>query len=1233
MRKLFLLIPVLAFALMTNAKVTNINNETPDALRLALYYAEDGDEIVMDEGTYVESNSNFIAVTGKEVTVRAAAGAEVLIQPQVPITVAEGGKAEFIGVKIDASRLHDLQTWYEHVIYAVDANANNRVILEGCEICNFSLNKSLIYCAADCALDVLTINNCYFHNIHKSCVFIANTTNPIDVAITNSTFANITTDAGSYSAGVIDVRATAGSLLVDHCTFYDVQAMNTDYAAIGKVGMASDAVVSNCIFALSASGASSNRTIRDKVAANNCLVYNYTTDSGYGMQGNVTKTNCVIADPQFTNAAGGDYSFAANNWVTMTLSPAICAATDGTDLGDPRWHKMGTLPSTDFASAYDLLSTKALLSGRIELNENNHIKFKHNSTTADGKAVWRIHVSRSCNVSAVAIREAESTSGCQLILTVKDADGNIVGESLNAAASYNANDIQFPGTISFPEAGDYTIILSNSMVNSGAIIDKITLTYAGGAVVDIPSTLNINDAIHNGTVIDGAITFADATTGTAQWNVAMAADAYVNIATTIKNQYGHNITIEVFEEDGVTPVDQVSEGGNKYTKDAEGLLINLGGIYLKAGNYVVKYSNATSGSDAKLVNVAITYVGGNVQNMPGTTDIDDAWFSDNGTRADGKIAFPENTLGWAKWNINVASAGTYDVTVNIQNQYGHNFTVEFLKEGESTPISIDEGGTKYGHDATLYPVEVGSIALEAGNYEMKVSNAIGDAALLSVTLAYAGGAAIDLSKTTPASLLANADAILSSDWTIEDGKIVHAESKALTGWAKWNVDCANDGNYNVTVNISSDNGHGVRVEVFEDENDPAIYTLDEASATKYTTGDLAVDLGNIALDKKEYVVKVSNTVSSSHVQIASIVITYQNGARATLPAAFDFADGMLSAKAHITEGELWFNTIGDSNPVGQWAKWNVKVANAGTFLFTMNVNSSNGQSYKISILDGETEIDAFESASLGSGEKTVKHYFNLAAGNYTVMLENTYSWSQGHIVSLVVTEPEGLITIDEMAEDNSVLVEYDHNGTHDIQLNRTIVAGMYNTICLPFDVSDATLKAVFGSDVELKQMSSAELEGDVLNLIFNDATTGIYRGTPYLIKTSSNVENPIFADIEIKAKVATATSGTNADFIGTFIKSEVPAGENNLFLGPNDLLYFSQTATPIKGMRAYFQIKGVSNPAQAIKHARIVAHGQVVTSIDLVNDVNEGTVKTIENGQLIIIKNGIRYNVMGVKLQ
>lgn len=1158
MRKLFLLLPALVLSLITNAKEIEISSTTSNIIHstIAASTTSDGDVIVLtDAGPYVNSKANSDDYTkiAKNVTIKAADGIQPVIKFEVPIQARYGKSGKFIGIKFDGSSLQydqfifveddDLNDnelefedceFYNFSKYIVNVrnntkanslvfknckfynNSTNRGILnqgnigrlelDGCEVSNFV--KEFIHGYSGTShVDECVVNDCYFHdNSRSSIMFVASTvdgTQTCDqLTVTNSTFANI--DASGEYESVIDIRpyGTAATdaiqVLVDHCTFYNNTVINSDHANI-RTAYLSDVTVSNCIFYYPSEYATRATYCTGGGNINNCLTYNYTAEGTKGhAYGATVNAASIVADPLFDDLVNNKYSYSGDWTATpMSLSPARGAATDGSDLGDPRWYSAETLPSTDFASPYAFVGAKAQITGNIWYDSENGYLYGDGAHNIDyGTAAWKFHAEKACVLGIAVNLNSGNSSGHKLRVEVLDADGNKVDEFAEQAST-------LPGTLTIPAVGDYKIILHDDQTWSSAKIDNVTLSY----------------------------------------------------------------------------------------------------------------------------------IGGEVQAMPGTTNINDAWFSANGTRADGKITYSSISSGcWAKWNINVASAGTYNVIVNISGQHGHDYTVEFLKEGESTPIIVTKGVIDYTNDPTLYANELGSVTLEAANYEMKVLNSVGDAALHSVTLSYAGGAAIDLSKTTPASLLANADAILSDDWTIEDGKITHVESKALTGWAKWNVNCADYANYNVTVNISSDNGHGVRVEVFEDEAQPAIYTMDEPSSGKYHTGDLALDLGSIVLADRDYVVKITNTVSSSHAKITSIVITYLNGAQATLPATFNFEDGMLSEKAHITAGELWFNTIGDSNPVGQWAKWNVKVAEAGTFLFTMNTNSTNDQKYKVTILDeNDNEIDAFESKGYSSGAVEIKHYFNLAAGNYTVKLENTKSWSQGHIVSLMVTQPS-LLVLNEAAETNTVIHDNYRNGAHDIQIIRTIVAGMYNTICLPFDVNSTQLQAIFGSDVELRQMSSAELNGNELDLNF-EAATSIYRGTPYLIKTSKTVTNPVFADVEIKEKTGQATSTDKVDFIGSFIKGEVPAGEDNLFLGQNDMLYFSSTATPIKGMRAWFKVK-VPNPQHVIQHARIVTGGQVVTSIDLVNgDIVNETVKTIENGQLVIIRDGVRYNAMGIRLQ
>ena len=981
MRKFFLLIPALVLVMMTNAAVINITPTSPygenDNLRKAVYYATAGDEIVLADGTYFEPKTGGYLALNKNLTIRAAEGAHPVVQMEAYAQLTAAAKVTFQGITFDGS----VQGSYDYYFRAYDVSASC-LIFENCEF--YDIKNEVFRAKSDVHIDSLVVNNCYFHNNKKNIVYFeASGTEGRQtcdkLVFTNSTVAK--SDSLKNYTSTIDLKPYGSSdtdaikVIVDHCTFYDNPTINTDHSAIRPYHL-TDVTISNCIFVKGPNQKEKrNATSCYGGTISNCLVYGFDYNSN-GHKSGPTVTGNIIADPLFNDLANNKYTF-DGDWSTGSISPAREAAADGSDLGDPRWYTDEILPTTSFASAYDLLGTKAQLTGDVELNESDHIKYKGTSTP--GTVKWKLHIGRKCMISAVADREAGSTSGCTLTLTVKDADGNVVS-SISAARSDDENDINFSGTLNIPEEGDYTIVLTNAVSWSGAILEKITLTYEGGAVqniaTDANTTLNVVDAWFSGCTRDNEKTY-------------------------------------------------------------------------------IQYPSSST-SDA-----------------------------------------------WIKWNIATSETKHYDLTINVNTEYAHGFTIAIYEDEEAEPVA-------------------------------------------SVT----------------------------------------------------------EGSY---VN---------------------------------TQGVLALELGRVNLvGGKNYVVKVTNAPSGSQAKVTSVVFVPVVATATTLPGTLAFSNAVLSEKANIADGMLYFNEPNaDKDPRGQWAQWEVTTDHNGLFLFTMGVASANEQSYKITILDNlENVLDYYES-NPGSGNKELKHYFALNTGSYFVKVENTRSFSKGHLTSLLVSEPATVVTLDEAATSNESwsdkVVSTEAEGPlYDVQIIRTIKAGMYNTICLPFEVTSAQAKDIFGEDVQLRTLKSADLveEGQVLDLSF-EQTSGMYPGTPHLIKTSRDIVNPVFTGVKFTRETPAPTTKTNANFVGTFIKDEIPANPNNLFMGANNTLYFPTVDVPILGMRAYFVIHDV--PASAIKRARIIENEQIVTAIDLVSQQpTVNSQKLIENGQLIIIRDGIRYNVMGAKLQ
>ena len=203
-------------------------------------------------------------------------------------------------------------------------------------------------------------------------------------------------------------------------------------------------------------------------------------------------------------------------------------------------------------------------------------------------------------------------------------------------------------------------------------------------------------------------------------------------------------------------------------------------------------------------------------------------------------------------------------------------------------------------------------------------------------------------------------------------------------------------------------------------------------------------------------------------------------------------------------------------------------------------------------------------------------------------------------------------------------VDYDYTPVEasniDAVLIRTIAADTWNTIVLPFAMTNAQLTEAFGDNVKVAALAS----GDEETLNFN-TVTATAANQPYAIKLSSSDSKSSPFTIEgVTISDATPTQTiTNWNFIGTYSSTNIPTG--SYFFSGNQLWQASDETNTIKPFRAYFTYTG---NASAPQPRFIISSENNATNTDVI-EAKEEVVKFFRNGQLYIKRTGATYDVLG----
>lgn len=537
----------------------------------------EGDVIELQTGTYTEWSS--LEFTTK-VTIKAAEGATptlALYNWQI--------KNDF---EIDGVQIKNVSK--DNYLFQVTNDVMGTVAFKNCSMqLNDEVTNYVSYIKLGASVGTLIIDNCIFKDNAKTqeAILGAQSRSINNFSMTNCTAYN----CGGVNADLAIFCEHATNVYVDHCTFYNCGRRVVYFTNDVKESY----LVQNCVVVNSEVPSTNNYCIAIYAGeVKNCVYNNVNAPRG----GDATITSCINVDPQFVNPAEGNFNFAFT-------SPLFLAATDGSNIGDPRW---GVEAEDAIAVPGTLTKDDATLIGpKIEKNDNG-IQWKDQDDPTLNSASWTIDVTKAGNYNVIVNVSANSTTTHNFNVSLYDKNGLV--KTLDEPNATSGTGAMNCGAFTIATAGKYLVRLMNATQWSSATAENISMTYAGGGIVEIPGTLLPADAIlsEKAFIDNDTIIFAPRGAeghtheGWAKWNVTLEESTLCSFKANCYRFSGNTMKIKISVIDADNDTIYRKEESVENSGNSE---VSLGSALLEAGDYVIQMQNTVQYSKGRLMSVVV----------------------------------------------------------------------------------------------------------------------------------------------------------------------------------------------------------------------------------------------------------------------------------------------------------------------------------------------------------------------------------------------------------------------------------------------------------------------------------------------------------------------------------------------------------------------------------------------------------------------------------------------------